>query len=192
MRKAAVLTICVLGLWGCFAASPDKAYFQIHLEAPVAPGPAYDKALLLERPGVAELYDDFRILYRLNPYEVNYYAHSFWAEKPSRMVRSAVESYLIRRRAFRSIHMEAAQGRADWILRTVVNRIEEIDSEPAWQARLAMDLEVIEAATGERLAFRRFDRSEPLPRRDVAAVPPVLSRILAEELEALLAELKGK
>jgi ABC-type uncharacterized transport system auxiliary subunit len=192
MKKAAVLIAAALGLWGCFAASSDKSYFQIHLEAPAAPGPAFDKALLLERPAVADLYDDFRILYRLNPYEVNYYAHSFWAEKPSRMVRSAVEGYLLRRRAFRSVFLEAAQGRADWILRATLNGIEEIDGEPAWQARLAMELEVIEAATGERLASRRFDRSEPLPRREVAAVPPVLSRILAEELEALLGELKGK
>jgi ABC-type uncharacterized transport system auxiliary subunit len=192
MRKAAVLIVAALGLWGCFAASPDKTYFQIHLEAPGASSPAFDKILLLERPAVADLYDDFRILYRLNPYEVNYYAHSFWAEKPSPMIRSAVGSYLLRRRAFRSVFLEAAQGRADWILRLTLNRIEEIDAEPAWRARLAMEIEVIEAATDERLAFRRFDRSEPLPRREVAAVPPVLSRILAEELEALLAELRGK
>ncbi len=192
MRKSAILILCCAGLWGCFAASPRKAYFQIHLEAAAAPGPAFAKVLLLDRLAVSELYDDFRILYRLNPYEVNYYAHSFWAEKPSKMVRDALEAYLAGRKSFRALLSDPAKGEADWILRASLRRIEEIDAEPAWQARLAMDLEVIEAATGETLASRRFDRSEPLPRRDVAAVPPVLSRILAEELEALLAGLREK
>ena len=49
-----------------------------------------------------------------------------------------------------------------------------------------MELELVEAKTGTVLAARRFDRREPIGRKDVAAVPPVLSRILAEELEALL------
>ena len=33
MRKAALLILLTAGLWGCFSASPDKTYFQLHLEA---------------------------------------------------------------------------------------------------------------------------------------------------------------
>jgi hypothetical protein len=55
-----------------------------------------------------------------------------------------------------------------------------------------MDFEIAEAKTGTVLAVRHFDRREPLTKKNVAELPVVLSRILAEELAALFAELKGK
>lgn len=193
MRKAALIVLLAAGLWACFSASPDKTYLQLFLEPPsAAQGPAFDKALLIDRVAVDELYDDFRIIYRLTPFEINYYGYSFWAEKPSRMVRDALDHYLAGRKAFRRILTDASRGEADWILRLALHHIEEIDAEASWSARLAMSLEMVEAKTGAVLASRRFDRREPLGRKDVAAIPPVLSRILAEELEALLTDLKGK
>jgi ABC-type uncharacterized transport system auxiliary subunit len=193
MRKAALTVLLAAGLWACFSASPNKVYLQLHLEAsPALPGPAFDKALYIERVAVDELYDDFRIIYRLTPFEINYYSYSFWAEKPARMVRDALDHYLTGRKAFRSLLPDASRSEADWILRTSIHRIEEVDAAAAWAARLSMALEMVEAKTGAVLASRRFDRSEPIGRKDLAAVPPILSRILAEELEALLADLKGK
>ena len=41
-----------------------------------------------------------------------------------------------------------------------------------------------------QFSTRRFDRQEPLARKEVSLVPGVLSRILAEELAALFADLK--
>ncbi len=192
MKKAALIVLLAAGLWACFSASPDKIYLQLHLDGSAAPGPAFDKALLIERVSVDELYDDFRIIYRLTPFEINYYAYSFWAEKPSRMIRDGLDHYLAGRKAFRRILTDASRNEADWILRPTLHSMEEIDAEAAWAARLAMELEMVEAKTGTVLAARRFDRREPVGRKDVAAVPPVLSRILAEELEALLADLRGK
>ncbi len=180
------------GLWACFSASPDKTYLQLHLDAGAAPPPAFDKALLIDRIVVDELYDDFRIIYRVTPFEINYYAYSFWAEKPSRMMRDALDHYFAERKTFRRVLLDGTRGEPDWTLRTVIHRFEEVDAATAWSARLSMDLEMIEAKTGAVLASRRFDRSEPIGRKDVAAVPPVLSRILVEELEALLADLQGK
>ncbi|MDD8025149.1 MAG: ABC-type transport auxiliary lipoprotein family protein [Acidobacteriota bacterium] len=192
MKKAAILMLCAAGLWGCFSASPNKAYFQLYLEPKAAPAPAFDKILLIDRLVVDNLYDDFRILYRLTPYEVNYYPYIFWADKPSQMIRYALDGYLVSRKTFRRVLLDATRGETDWILRVVLHRIEEVDAAAAWRARLSMDLEIVEAKTERVLASRRFDRSEPLPRREVSALPPALSHILAEELEALLADLQGK
>jgi len=44
--------------------------------------------------------------------------------------------------------------------------------------------------SGKVLASRRFDRQEPLLRKEVGLIPGALSRILAEELTALFADLK--
>lgn len=191
-NKIAALAVVTLVGWGCFSSSPGKAYFQIHLEDGTAPAARFEKSLLIDRIVVDELYDDFRILYRLSPYEVNYYTLSFWAEKPSRMIRDALDHYFAARNIFSRVTLNPVGAEADWILRCALHRIEEIDAEAAWAARLAMDIEIAEAKTGKVLAARHFDRREPLARKNVAEVPVLVSRILAEELAALFAELKGK
>ena len=192
MKKIALLAAVIVACWGCFSSSPGKAYLQIHLEEGTAPAARFEKSLLIDRIVVDELYDDFRILYRLSPYEVNYYSYSYWAEKPSKMIRDALDHYFAARNIFTRVLLNQVGAEADWVLRCTLHRIEENDAETAWAARLAMDLEIAEAKTGAVLAARRFDRREPLTKKSVAEVPVVLSRILAEELAALFAELKGK
>jgi ABC-type uncharacterized transport system auxiliary subunit len=192
MKKIAVLAAVTAACWGCFSSLPDKIYLQIHLEEGTAPAARFEKSLLIDRIVVDELYDDFRILYRLSPYEVNYYSYSFWAEKPSKMIRDSLDHYFAARNIFSKVALNPVGAEADWILRCTLHRIEEIDAPAAWAARLTMDLEIAEAKTGAVLAARHFDRREPLTKKNVAEVPVVLSRILAEELAALFAELKGK
>jgi ABC-type uncharacterized transport system auxiliary subunit len=191
MKKIIWLPVLALGLCACFSSTTRKTYFQIHLEGG-APGPAFDKVLLIDRVVSDELYDDFRIIYRLSTYELNYYTISFWAAKPPLMIRDAMDQYFSEHKTFRRILLDPARGEADWLLRCTLHRIEEIDTPAAWTARLAMELEVVDIKSDAVLARRRFDRSEPVARQAVAAVPPVLSRILAEELAALLADLNGK
>jgi ABC-type uncharacterized transport system auxiliary subunit len=192
MKKTVLLIFLAASLWACFSASPDKTYLQLHLEAAGAPPSVFDKALFIDRIVVDELYDDFRIIYRVTPFEINYYAYSFWAEKPARMVRDTLEHYFVEKKTFRRILPDATRGEPDWILRSTIHAIEEIDAVTSWSARLAMELEMVEAKTGATLAARRFDRREPIGRKDVAAVPPVLSRILVEELDAFLRAVEGR
>lgn len=192
MKKIAVLAAVTVVGWGCFSSSPSKTYLQIHLEEGTEPVPRFEKTLLIDHIVVDDLYDDFRILYRLSPYEVNYYSYSFWAEKPSQMLRISLDHYFAARKIFLKVASNPAGIEADWVLRCTLHRLEEIDAEAAWAARLAMDLEIAEAKTGAVLASRRFDRREPLTKKNVAEVPVLVSRILAQELAALLAELKGK
>lgn len=192
IKKIAALAAVSFVCWGCFSSSPGKIYLQIHLEEGTAPAARFEKSLLIDRIIVDDLYDDFRILYRLSPYEVNYYTLNFWAEKPSKMIHDSLAHYFAARNIFPKVTLNPVKDEADWILRCTLHRIEEIDAETAWAARLAMDFEIAEAKTGTVLAVRHFDRREPLTKKNVAELPVVLSRILAEELAALFAELKGK
>jgi ABC-type uncharacterized transport system auxiliary subunit len=191
MRKAAVLLVVVLGLLACFSASPEKKYYQIDL-APAPPGAAWAKTILVDRIDVDSLYDDFRILYRVSPVEINYYAYHFWAEKPARMLHDALLHSLELSRRFARVLSELGKEEPDWVLRCTVHHIEEVDAPAAWAARLGMKIELAEFKSGNVLASRRFDRQEPLARKDVSLVPAALSRILDEELAALFAEMRGK
>ena len=192
MRKnSALLVVVLFCLAGCFSASPDKKYYQIQLETGTSIAP-FTASLLLDRIEIDSLYDDFRIIYRVSPFEINYYAYHFWADKPSKLLRDSLLHYLETSKLFPKIVLEPNRGNPDWVLRCTVHQIEEVDMPEAWFARLSMKLEMAELKSGTVLAARAFDRKEPLSRKDVGEVPSVLSRILSEELRALLAELKGK
>jgi len=189
MRKPAVLLAVVLALAACFSASPEKTYYQLDL-APVPSAAPLAKTLLVDRVDIDSLYDDFRILYRISPVEVNYYAYHFWAEKPARMLRDVLLHNLELSHRFSQVLREIGKEEPDWVLRCTIHQIEEIDNPVVWAARLGMKLELAEFKSGKILATRRFDRQEPLSRKEVSLVPAVLSRILAEELAALFADLK--
>ncbi len=191
--KTALLCIAALGFAACFSASPTKKYYQIDpLSAPLER--SLDKVLQIDRVEIATLYDDFRILYRVSPYEVNYYAYHFWAEKPSKILQSAILHYMEKTGAFRRVQADPAKGGAepDWILRATVFQIEEVDAAESWSARLSMLLEIADFKTGIVLSSRRFDRAEPLSRKTVALLPTALSEILSQELSVLLRGLPGK
>ncbi len=188
MRKTAVLLAVVLGLAACFSASPKK-YYQLDL-APAPPAPPFAKKLLVDRVDIDSLYDDFRILYRISPVEINYYAYHFWAEKPARMLHDVLLHNLELSRRFDRVLPELGKEEPDWVLHCTIHQIEEVDGPLVWTARLGMAMELAEFKSGTVLASRRFDRQEPLARKDVGLVAGTLSRILAEELAALFAELK--
>jgi ABC-type uncharacterized transport system auxiliary subunit len=191
MKKAALLmgVIAVLGA-ACFAPAKAKRYFDFVIPGGTG-GPAFDRALLVERIDVDDVYNDFRIIYRVSPTELNYYAYEFWATKPDRLLQAAVDHYLTVRKAFRRVALELGKEDPDWVFRGRVHRLEEIDELTAWSARLAMDVEIRDYKSGALLARRTFDRSVSLARKDVTLLPDALSRILGEEIEAMLGDISA-
>lgn len=192
MRKLAVFACLAVILWGCMS-SPAKKYYQINLgEMERESLPTINKTVLVE-PAVADgLYDDFRIIYRISPFELNYYSYEFWAEKPGKLIGDAISHFLIKNRVFAKVTRELSKGDPDILLRSRVHLIEEVDSKEAWFARLAMDLEFVDFKTGNSLLSHHFDRTEKLPEKNISEVPVVLSRILTEELTKILTDLSSQ
>jgi ABC-type uncharacterized transport system auxiliary subunit len=189
MKKAAVCLIGVVLAAACGSA-PAKRYFQVSIVGTAArPMPEIDRSLALEASEVDPLYDDTRILYRVSPFELEYYPYEFWAENPGRLVDNALTDFFLKARVFSRV-VEASSGEeADIRLRPSVVIIEEVDGAAAWEAHLAMRLEFVDAASGKPLVTRSFDRREKMKAKDVKALPPALSSILHEELAQAVAEL---
>jgi ABC-type uncharacterized transport system auxiliary subunit len=187
--RLVLLGFLVAAAAACFTQAEARRYFDLRPEFASGGGPNFAKALLIERVDVDEVYDDFRIIYRLSATEINYYSYEFWAAKPDRMIRDAIDHYLAGRKAFRRIDLEVGREEPDWAMRCRVHRLEEVDDLTTWSARLAMDIEVREYKTSALLGRRSFDRTVPLARKEVAELPAALSRILAEEIDAFLQEL---
>lgn len=190
MRKAFLLALVLLAGAGCFA-SHAMRYFELGAPVPGPGEPQFDRTILLDRVEVEELYDDFRILYRISPTEVNYYAYNFWAERPSKTIRNMIRERLILPGRFRRVDVEVGKEPTDWTLKVKVFRIEEVDEIDRWHARLAMTLEVVDAVSGVVIGSRSFDRTVPLAQKDPGLLAGALSRILADEFDAFLRSLKG-
>jgi len=189
MRKHAPYLAAILLFTGCLS-SPAKRYFQIvPMDRDVQPHPRVDKVLYLEPVRVDPLYDDYRVIYRLSPYELKYYSSVFWAKKPDALFREAMSDYLLRKEGFPRIMLDVLQGDPAVVLRSNVRLIEEIDNPKVWFGRLAMDLEFLEFKTGQRLVTHSFDKRKPLGERKVEFLPAVLSAILVEELDIAVRKL---
>jgi len=190
MKNTSVIILITLMLAACWS-SPEKQYYQLHLTPPQEiNGRNFDSVILVDPVQVDNLYDDFQIIFRVSPFEMNYYAYMFWAEKPAVLVRDAVIHYLQEQNTFRKVIKEYSAGDPDLILRAHLHILEEIDQPERWFAHLSMEMEVVEFHSGEIQASLRFDRTEPLPTKDVSELPKVLSFILREEIDRLLEKLQ--
>lgn len=175
----------ILVLAGCIS-SPSRQYFELNLSVEtVSPDARFDRILMIDDVMIENVYDDYRIVYRVSPYEINYYSYVFWADKPDILFEDSIASYFAEKELFQDVVLEFDQPPPDWILKARILIIEEVDEEPAWSARLAMEMKVLDSTTQKVLVSHRFDRREKLGSNDVGRLPVVVSRILKEELEVL-------
>jgi ABC-type uncharacterized transport system auxiliary subunit len=189
MKKHVLYFSAVILLAGCFSTAA-KHYFQIvPQDKDAQPHPAIGKTLYIEPVRVDPLYDDFRVIYRVSPFELKYYSSVFWAKKPDALFREAMGDYLGQKEGFARISLDILQGDPEIVLRSTVRLVEEIDNPKVWFGRLAMDLEFLEFKTGRNLAKHSFDRRLPLGSRKAQYLPAVLSAILADELDAAVRKL---
>lgn len=182
MKKIAIALLAAAVLGGC-GSTHAKRYFEIRSVAPVEGAlPKIEKRLLVQMPLVDALYDDTRILYRVSPFEIEYYPYEFWAEKPGKQIAAAMADYLVNKAVFLAVETDPTRIEPDILLRSRVHAVEEIDNPDTWLARLAMDYQFIDAKTGETLAAAVFDRNAQMTKAHVGTLPIVLSRMLEEEL----------
>ncbi len=189
MRKLALPLAAALLLAGCFS-TPSKRYFQIvAMDKDAQPHPKIDRVLYIEPVRVDPLYDDYRVIYRVSPYELKYYSSVFWAKKPGDLFRESMGDYFIRKEGFTRVTLDVLQGDPSIVLRSTVRLIEEIDNPEVWFGRLAMDLEFLEFKTGKSLTRHSFDKRLRLGARKVKFLPSVLSGILVDELDVAVRQL---
>jgi uncharacterized lipoprotein YmbA len=190
----------MIGLGGCMS-SAGKKYFQLFLPLSVdnavggnsaTKAPRFDKILMLAPVEVEEIYSDYRVVYRISPYELNYYSYHFWIEKPDKMVHDAIRDYLMGERVFAKTISRFTEGEPHLLMKTTVYVIEEVDTPLRWYAHLKMAFEIKEFKSGKTVVFYTFNRQVPVGIKKVEQIPIVLSKLLKEELEQVLTQLETK
>ncbi|HUS66846.1 MAG TPA: ABC-type transport auxiliary lipoprotein family protein [Kofleriaceae bacterium] len=157
----------------CGGSMPETRYYD--LAAPAArPATAGDVTLAIEPLEVDDAYDDERIAYRQSRVRLDYYHYHRWSAPPGVLVANALERSLERSGRFRAVVRDQAGVRL--VLGGRVVAIEEVDvSKKRWVGRIALELHLRDADTGEIIWSADLEEREPL--RDQS--PEGLARALS-------------
>jgi ABC-type uncharacterized transport system auxiliary subunit len=155
------------------------------------------KTILVQTVEIDPVYDDFRIVYKISPYELNYYPYEFWVKNPGAVVRDAIFEFLANRSSsgggtFQKVIQSFSEGNPDYILEATVDIIEEYDYPASWFAHLKMSIRIKDFLTNETVLVHCFDRMEKLSEKKVEQIPIGISKILEEELVIMLSHLREK
>ncbi len=174
------LWLVVLVAVSCGEAVPATRYYGLVAQAPApaAPGTATLEVepLIADRP-----YDDDRIVYRVDPFRVDYYEYHRWSASPGTLVANYLIQALDHTGRFRTV-VHAPSSAAAMTLGGHIVALEEVDATPArWVGHVALELELVDRATGRQVWSRRYDETEPMPVRSpeglARAVTTALGRI---------------
>ncbi|HEU5058106.1 MAG TPA: ABC-type transport auxiliary lipoprotein family protein [Kofleriaceae bacterium] len=146
--------------------------------------------LAVEALEADEPYDDDRIVYRENPYRVDYYHYHRWSAPPGAMVGRHLERALAASGRFGAVLREPPADGAAYVLGGRVLALEEVDvSRRRWLARVALELHLRDARTGDVVWSRRLEETEPVARQSPEGVARALSRALDRVARRLAPEL---
>lgn len=136
--------------------------------------------LTVEELEIDAAYDEERIVYRPTAYQLEYYPYHLWSATPSLAVSDYLRAAYARSGRFGRVTRSFSDD-ADVILRGRVTAIEELDVSPTrWVGRIALELELEDARTGEVVWSESYAEQVPLARQHPAALAPALSGALAK------------
>lgn len=173
--KYVVLAI-VIG--ACGGKLPETRYYQLAAPTARAADPT-DTVVVVEPLETDSAYDDERMIYRQSPYRLDYYQYHRWVSSPGTMISDTLAESLAHTGRFRAIARELG-GAAAVVLGGRVIAIEEVDrTDHHWDGRLALELTLTDARTGEVLWSQQFDETEPLAAQTPEGLAAALSRVMA-------------
>ena len=186
-RNVLLLAGMFLFFWGC--SSPY--YFDLQTEVPKRKEAwQLDKVLLVEDAEINETYRDLRIVCRGTPFQVKYLNRASWSKPPDELIEDAVVLFWKQRGIFRKVNTYGSGNDPDWTMRMRIDILERFQVQKNWYARLALELEIIDAKSGETQLVHSFDRKSALAKHTIRLLPGKISQILHEELLKIEAKLQ--
>lgn len=194
MSRAVITLPALMLLASACGSVPVKRYYAL---APAASPDAGSTRPLCRLPlVVADVYapppfDQSKLVFRTDPYEIKFYNYRFWVMKPHRMVQRLLTERLTTRGLFARVERAILGSAKRLVLRTTVDAMgEETMSEGSASAHLAMRFSLEEPKHDRVLWQYRFDQRLPLPEDHTAPdLVAGLSDIFADGSDAMLTAL---
>ena len=169
--------LLLLVVTACANKVPETRYYQ--LATPTAKATPGSAILVIEPLVTDTAYDDERIVYRTNPYRLDYYQYHRWSASPGTLLTNYLEQAFEKSGRFRAVVREATDGAAVSLTGRVVS-IEEIDqSKTRWVGRIVLELSLADNQTGEILWTEQFDETEAMPTQHPEGLARALSTAMA-------------
>lgn len=157
MRPLAVLLLVA----ACANKVPETRYYQLF--APSTSAKPSGAVLVVEQLVTETAYDDERIVYRTNPYRLDYYQYHRWSAAPGVLIGNYLEQAFEKSGKFRAVVREANESTVVSLGGRVV-AIEEIDqSKTRWLGRIVLELSLTDTRTGEVIWSEQFEETEVMP-----------------------------
>lgn len=126
---------------------------------PVTQAAATAPTLIVNPPHAASGFDSQRIIYLREPHQLEYYAHSEWADTPARMVAPLIVTALEASGAFRAVILTPSAAVGDLRLDTVIVRLQhELGKQPSL-VRFTLRAYLVDNTTRQVLASQEFEET---------------------------------
>lgn len=170
----------VLALSACGGKVPPTRFYQLAEPKGSSEG-AHGTALVIEPLTTDAAYDDERMVYRVNPYRLDYYNYHRWSAAPGTLIANYLERAFEASGKFSAVTREANPA-APVALGGRVVALEEVDqSKTKWVGRIVLELTLTDTASGQVVWTQQFEENEPLPVQS----PEGLARGLSTALERI-------
>ena len=128
---------------------PATRYYALDLPAAPqqTPSDALRNTLAVMPVRATEMLEQDRIVYRPTREEVGYYEYHRWAEDPRTSIRNALMARLRQTGAFATVAPFDGRTKADFLLRTRIDRLEEVDFEQGVKVYAAISAELVDGQT---------------------------------------------
>ena len=128
---------------------PNTHYYALDLPAApqTPPADALRHTLAVMPVQASSMLTQDRIVYRPNREEVGYYEYHRWAEDPRTSVQNALLARLRQTGAFATVAPYDGRTKADFVLRTRIDRLEEVDFEQGVKVYTTISAELVDGET---------------------------------------------
>ena len=173
----AVLGVFVLGCFGGCGTTKPSRYYQLSIPAAGAPATTaatVPATIIVGRPQTSDLYKDTRLVYSVGPEQMGTYERERWAGAPPTMIQEVFLRELRASGRYEGVHYPESNVIGDYALRGRLYDFKEVDSGGTPVARLTMDMELRNIATGKAVWTLSYTHDEPVSAK---TVPDVVSAL---------------
>lgn len=166
---------------------PSTHYYALDLPAAPAPKPSTaQESLAIRAVTAADPFTQDRIVYRPSREEVGFYEYHRWAADPRESVQSALLAKLKASGLFKTVAGYDGRLKADYILQTRIERLEEVDFESGVKVYVELAAELVDAGTGRVVWTGRGQGSGSVTSPDVKDVVAQMSQAMTTSLDQIV------
>lgn len=173
--------------WGCIGLH----YYDLYITpAKVENNVKINKTLQIEDIETNMAFWHQRILYRKNPYQVQYFPLNQWAKMPGELIKDTIIHYYRNSSFFKKVINDNSSITPEIMMRITIDALEMLQKEKQWYAHLALYIEMMDVKTEKTLLTHSFDRIMQIKGKKARYLPEKISEILQQELLTIIKKLR--